>query len=108
MNKTLLIWNIVITIALAAAVFSGCTSLDPQLASAVQEVKANRAVLEQVVNTVNQNRADIDSLRTEVMKNTLAIANQQTVTQAAITALDNSLQQYVQQFVQAYVSKAIQ
>jgi hypothetical protein len=107
MNKALLIWNIVITIALAAAVFSGCTSLDPQLASAVQEVKDNRAILEQVVNMANQNRADISSMQANVMKNTVTISSLQGTIQAALAAQKTSLEQYVRQVVQTYVAEVI-
>ena len=107
MNKTLLIWNIAITIALAMMVISGCASMDPQFTSVAKEVKDNRAILEQVVSLASQNREAINSMNTDIMKNTLMIANQQTVTQAAIAALDSSLKQYVQQFVQAYVAQVV-
>ncbi len=108
MNKALVIWNIVITIALAAAVFSGCTSLDPQLASAVKGVKDNRALIEQVVNLANQNREAISNMNNEITKNTLTVASLQTTTEAAIAAVQTSFQQYVQQYVQAYVAEAVQ
>jgi|GEM_PF-2236464 len=107
MNKTLLIWNIVITVALAVAVFSGCTTLDPQLASAVQETKDNRAILEQVVSIVNQHQEDITSMRADIAKNTVTIAATQGATQAAIAASQVAMQQWVQQYVQAYVAQVV-
>jgi len=106
MNRVLFIWNIVITIALVGMVISGCASLDPQYASMVKEVKDNRAILEQVVSLANQNREAINSSSTDIMKNTVAIANLQSTTEAAIAAAQISLQQYVQQYVQAYMQQA--
>lgn len=108
MNKALVIWNIIITIALAGAVFSGCTTLDPQLASMVKEVKENRAYLEQVADLANQNREAITSMNSEIMKNALTVASLQSTTEAAIAAVQASFEQYVQQYVQAYVAEAIQ
>ena len=106
MNKMLLIWNIVITIVLAAVILSGCSTLDPQYASTVQGVKDNRALLEQVVNQVNANSADINSMRADIAKNTVTIATMQGVMQAAIAASQTSMEQWVQQYVQAYVQQA--
>ncbi len=108
MNKALLIWNIVITIALAMMVISGCASMDPQFTSMAQEVKENRALLEQVADLANQNRELINSMNTDITKNTLTVANLQTTTEAAIAAVQVSFQQYVQQYVQAYVQQAQQ
>lgn len=108
MNKALLVWNIVITIALVGMVISGCASLDPQYASMVKEVKDNRAILEQVVSLANQNREAINSMNTDIMKNTVAIANLHSTTEAAIATVQVTLQQYVQQYVQAYVAEAVQ
>jgi hypothetical protein len=108
MNKALLIWNIVITIALAAVVLSGCASMDPQFSTLQTQVNQNRTLIEQVINLSQNNSESVSSLRTEVTKNTLTVANLQTTTQAALTAQKTSLEQYIQQFVQAYVSKAIQ
>ena len=108
MNKTLLVWNIVITIALVSMVISGCASLDPQYASMAKEVKDNRAILEQVVSRANQNGETISSMNADIMKNTVAIANLQSTTQAAIAASQISLQQYVQQYVQASMQQAQQ
>jgi hypothetical protein len=106
MNKILLVWNIVITIALVVMVVSGCATLDPQYASMVTEVQNHRSLLEQVINLANQNQAAISSMNTAVMKNTITIANLQSTTEAAIAATDASLRQYVQQYVQAYVQQA--
>jgi len=92
MNKMLLVWNIVITIALVLMVISGCATLDPQYASMVTEV---------------QNQAAISSLNTAVLKNTITIANLQSTTEALIAAEDASLKQWVQQYVQVYVQQAM-
>ncbi len=99
MNKALLIWNILITIALAMLVISGCATLDPQFASISTQVKENRALIEQIVNLANSNRAAINSNTTSITKNTLTIANIQTSTQAAIAATDASLRQLIQTYV---------
>ncbi len=107
MNKILLVWNIVITIALVVMVISGCATLDPQYASMVTEVQNHRSLLEQVINLANQNREAINSLNTAVLKNTITIANLQSTTEAAIAAEDASLRQWVQQYVQAYVQQAV-
>lgn len=99
MNKALLIWNILITITLAMLVISGCATLDPQFASISTQVKENRALIEQIVNLANSNRAAINSNTTAITKNTLTIANIQTSTQAAIAATDASLRQLIQTYV---------
>jgi len=104
MNKALLIWNIVITIALAAVVFSGCSSLDPQYANLTTEVNNNRSLIEQVISLSSSNRGAINSNNTAITRNTLTIANLQSTTQAAIAASDASLRQYVEQLVQAYMA----
>jgi hypothetical protein len=99
MNKALLIWNILITIALAMVVISGCATLDPQFASISTQVKENRALIQQIVNLANSNRAAINSNTTAITKNTLTIANVQASTQAAIAATDASLRQLIQTYV---------
>jgi hypothetical protein len=99
MNKALLIWNILITIALAMLVISGCATLDPQFTSVSTQVKENRALIEQIVNLANSNRAAINSNTISITKNTLTIANLQTSTQAAIAATDASLRQLIQTYV---------
>jgi len=99
MNKVLLIWNIAITIALAMVVISGCSSLDPQYASMATEVKNNRALIEQVINLANSNRAAINSNTTAITKNTVMISNVQSSTQVAIAASEASLKQFVQTYV---------
>jgi hypothetical protein len=99
MNKALLIWNILITIALAMVVISGCATLDPQFASISTQVKENRALIQQIVNLANSNRAAINSNTTAITKNTLTIANVQAGTQAAIAATDASLRQLIQTYV---------
>ena len=104
MNKALLVWNLVITIALAAVVFSGCSSLDPQYANLTTEVNNNRSLIEQVINLSSSNREAINSNNTAITRNTLTIANLQSTTQAAIAASDASLRQYVEQLVQAYMA----
>ena len=101
MNKALLLWNVVITIALVMMVISGCCALDPQYSSTATEVRNNRALLEQVINLANQNRALINSNTTAIMKNTLTISNLQSSTQAAIAASDASLRQLIQAYVAA-------
>jgi hypothetical protein len=108
MNKALVVWNIVITIALAAAVLSGCSSMDPQFTALQTQVNQNRSLVEQVVSRANQNGESISSMQADVMKNTLTIANLQTTTQAALAAQKTSLEQYIQQYVQAYVAEASQ
>ena len=108
MNRVLLVWNLIVTLALAAVVLSGCASMDPQFTTLQTQVNQNRALIEQVINLSQSNSGAVNSLTTEVTKNTLNIANMQTTTQAALTAQKNSLEQYIQQFVQAYVSEAIQ
>ena len=82
--------------------------MDPQFTSMAQEVKENRALLEQVADLANQNRELINSMNTDITKNTLTVANLQTTTEAAIAAVQVSFQQYVQQYVQAYVQQAQQ
>jgi hypothetical protein len=99
MNKALLIWNILITIALAMVVISGCASMDPQFASISKQVKENRALIEQIVNLTNSNRAAINSNTTAITKNMLTIANLQASTQAAIAASEASLRQLIQTYV---------
>jgi len=108
MNKALLIWNIVITIALVVGAITGCSALDPQYASTAAEVRTNRALIEQIANLASQNREAINSNNTAITMNTLTIANQQATTQAAIAASEASLRQYVEQLVQAYVAEAVQ
>ena len=108
MNKALFVWNIVITIALAAVVLSGCASMDPQFTTLQTTVNQNRALIQQVINLSQDNNESISSLRNEVTKNTLNIANQQTTIQAALAAQKTSLEQYVRQVVQTYVAEAIQ
>ena len=107
MNKALFVWNIVITIALAAVVLSGCASMDPQFTTLQTTVNQNRALIQQVINLSQDNNESISSLRNEVTKNTLNIANQQTTIQAALAAQKTSLEQYVRQVVQTYVAEAI-
>ena len=107
MNKALFVWNIVITIALAAVVLSGCASMDPQFTTLQTTVNQNRALIQQVINLSQDNNESISSLRNEVTKNTLNIANQQTTIQVALAAQKASLEQYVQQVVQTYVAEAI-
>ena len=104
MNKALLIWNLVITIVLAAVVFSGCSSLDPQYANLTTEVNNNRSLIEQVISLSSSNREAINSNNTAITRNTLTIANLQSTTQAAIAASDASLRRYVEQLVQAYMA----
>jgi hypothetical protein len=108
MNKGLLIWNVVITIALAAAVFSGCATMDPEFAGTVTEVKNNRALIEQVAELATQNSETINSMNTDITKNTMAVNSLQANTEAAIAAVQTSFEQYVQQYVEAYVEKALQ
>ena len=107
MNKALFVWNIVITIALAAVVLSGCASMDPQFTTLQTTVNQNRALIQQVINLSQDNNESISSLRNEVTKNTLNIANQQTTIQAALAAQKTSLEQYVRQVIQTYVAEAI-
>ncbi len=99
MNKALLIWNLVITVALAAVVFSGCSSLDPQYANLTTEVNNNRSLIEQVIRLASSNREAINSNNTAITRNTLTIANLQSTTQAAIAASDASLRQLIQTYV---------
>jgi predicted component of type VI protein secretion system len=104
MNKALLVWNLVITMALAAVVFTGCTSMDPQFTSLQTEVRNNRAVIEQVISLSQSNREAINTNNTAIATNTLVINNLQSSTQAAIAASDASLRQYVEQVVNAYLA----
>ena len=104
MKKALLVWNLVITIALAAVVFSGCSSMDPQFTSLQTEVRNNRAVIEQVISLSQSNREAINANNTSITRNSLLISNVQSSTQAAIAASDASLRQYVEQLVQAYMA----
>jgi len=99
MNKALLVWNILITIALAMMVISGCATLDPQYASMVTEVKNNRIIIDQLVDLAEQNRVEINKNSAASLKNTLAIANLQSTTQAAIAASDASLRQLIQTYL---------
>jgi hypothetical protein len=64
-------------------------------------VRNNRALLEQVINLANQNRALINSNTTAIMKNTLTVSTLQSTTQAAIAASDASLRQLIQAYVAA-------
>jgi hypothetical protein len=98
MNKALLVWNILITIALTMVVISGCATLDPQYASMVTEVKNNRIIIDQLVDLAEQNRVEINN-STAILKNTLAIANLQSATQASIAASDASLRQLIQTYM---------
>ena len=104
MKKALLIWNIVITVALAMMVFTGCSSLDPQFTNLQTEVNNNRAVIEQIISLAQSNREAINANNTAITRNTLVISNLQSTTQAAIAASDASLRQYVEQLVQAYMA----
>ncbi len=99
MKKVLLLWNVVITIALVMLVISGCSALDPQYSSMVTEVKNNRIIIDQLVDLAEQNKVEINNNTTAIMKNTLTVANQQSITQAAIAASDASLRQLIQTYV---------
>ena len=99
MNRVLLVWNLIVTLALAAVVLSGCASMDPQFTTLQTQVNQNRALIEQVIILSQSNGEEINSLSTEVTKNTLNIANYQTTTQAALTAQKASLEHYINQMV---------
>jgi len=99
MNKALLVWNILITIALAMVVISGCATLDPQYSSMVTEVKNNRIIIDQLVDLAGQNRVEINNNSTAILKNTLTVANLQSATQASIAASDASLRQLIQTYM---------
>ena len=73
-NKALLIWNFVITTALFLTVISGCATLDPQYAATAQEVKNNRALIEQVITLATSNREAINANNAAIMKNTLTLS----------------------------------
>jgi len=100
MNKLLLVWNIVMTVALAMMVISGCSSLDPQYASMATEVQTNRALIQQVINLANNNRAAIDSNTAAIAKNAVMISSVQSATQVAIAASEAKLKQFVQTYIQ--------
>ncbi len=99
MNKALLVWNLVITIALAALIFSGCSSMDPQFTTLQTEVNNNRAVIEQIISLANSNREAINANNTAITRNTLVISNLQSTTQAAIASSEASLRQLIQTYV---------
>ncbi len=99
MNKALLVWNLVITIALAMVVFTGCSAMDPQFTTLQTEVRNNRVVLEQVISLSQSNREAINSMSTDITKNTLMISNVQSTNQAAIASSDASLRQLIQTYV---------
>jgi predicted component of type VI protein secretion system len=99
MKKVLLVWNLVVTIALAAVVFSGCSSLDPQFTNLQTEVSNNRAIIEQVINLTQSNREAINANNTAITRNTLVISNLQSTTQAAIATSEASLRQLIQTYV---------
>lgn len=99
MNRILVVWNLIVTLALAAVVLSGCASMDPQFSTLQTQVSQNRALIEQVIILSQNNSQEINNLSTEISKNTMNIANVQTTTQAAITAQKTSLQHYVNQLV---------
>ena len=99
MNKALLVWNLVITIALATVVFTGCSAMDPQFTTLQTEVRNNRVVLEQVISLSNSNWEAINANNTAITKNTLMISNVQSTTQAAIASSDASLRQLIQTYV---------
>ncbi len=101
MNKALLVWNLVITIALAAVVFTGCSAMDPQFTSLQTEVRNNRAVIEQVISLSQSNREAIVANNTEITTNTLMISNVQSTNQAAIASSEASLRQLIQTYVAA-------
>lgn len=104
MNKALLVWNLVITLALAMVVFTGCSAMDPQFTSLQTEVRNNRALIEQVINLTQSNRGAINANNAAITKNSLLLSNVQSSTQAAIAASDASLRQYAEQLVQAYMA----
>jgi len=56
MNKWLLVWNMVITILMVGTIISGCSSIDPEFSSLANQVKSNRAAIEQLADAVNGNR----------------------------------------------------
>jgi len=101
MNKALLLWNILITVTLVLVVISGCATMDPQFAGISTQVRENRALIQQIVNLANSNRAVINSNTTAITKNTLTISNLQSTTMAAIAATDASLRQLIQTYVAA-------
>ena len=101
MNKLLLIWNMVISVALVLTVISGCATLDPEYASTAAQVKNNRIIIDQLVTLSEQNSAKINENNTAILKNTLSIASLQTSTRATIAATEASLRQLIQTYVSA-------
>jgi len=101
MNKALLVWNLIITLALAMVVFTGCSSMDPQFTTLQTEVRNNRALIEQVIILTQSNREAIVANNTEITKNALMISNVQSTNQAAIASSEASLRQLIQTYVAA-------
>ncbi|MFQ6121947.1 MAG: hypothetical protein ACE5LA_02680 [Dehalococcoidales bacterium] len=105
MNKALLTWNLVLTLLLVGMIVSGCVELDPKFSALKIQVDNNRAVLEQLANVANSNRATITNNSQAILANKIAIESLTTTTEASINALDASLRQYVEQYVEAYVAE---
>ncbi|MDD4860076.1 MAG: hypothetical protein PHR56_07760 [Dehalococcoidales bacterium] len=85
MNKWLLIWNIVLTLALIPAVLGGCSQADSRVDWLVQQVQSQAAAIGKLQGDVNQNNQTIQNQAVQ-----LAAVN--TYVQSSI----NQLQQYIQ------------
>ena len=92
MNKLLLVWNIIITIALCGAILSGCSSIDPQFAALESQAKSNRQAIEKLADAANANRQLISSQNQQILA--LQITVDATMKQQVA-----SLQQWVQEYV---------
>lgn len=88
MNKWLLVWNIILTTLMVGMVVSGCSSLDPQFTNLQEQVKSNRAAIEQLANAVNEDRQDIS-------ENTQSIAQLKLYTETILNQFQATLQGYV-------------
>ncbi len=90
MKNWLLGWNIVVTVILFVALFSGCSNQSPE--------QANRQAIDILTKGVNQQGQTIQQMQNQM--NLL-----QAQTQSAMQQLTTSLQSYVQQYVAAHGGK---
>jgi len=93
-NKWLLIWNIILTVLILGAMFTGCSSIDPQFAHMANQIQSNRTAIEQLADAVNENRQLIQNQ--ELQAQAL-----QLTTETSISQLKLSLEKYVQEYVEA-------
>jgi uncharacterized coiled-coil protein SlyX len=96
MNRLLLIWNIVITLAVFGAILSGCASIDPQFAALEARVDYNRDAIETLIDAMNENRQFISTQSQQ-------LATIEAAVNANMQAQATSLRQWVQDYVEQQV-----